>query len=136
MVFHVSCLVFSLKMFIFACGKNALSFIILSNLLVHRFTFKQCNWGNRSFYKKDEIFLWSYVFYTTQVPILIFSPLPQCSNSKATAMINYIYIASPIAHILPESLSLARMCQHESDSKVCAHLTSQLAAIVLRHPPF
>lgn len=76
MVFHGSCLVFSLKMFIFACGKNALSFIILNNLLVHRLTFKQCNWGNRSFYKKGCDFLMELcILYNTGANFDPFFPL-------------------------------------------------------------
>lgn len=75
MVFHLSCLVFSLKMFIFACGKNALSFIILSNLLVPRFTFKQCNWGNRSFYKKMRFSYELRILYNTGANFDPFPPL-------------------------------------------------------------
>lgn len=125
MVFHDSCLVFSLKMFIFACGKNALSFIILNNLLVHRLTFKQCNWGNRSFYKKGCDFLMELcILYNTGANFDPFFPLMFQFQSNCYDTL-YLYRLSNSSYSSRIEVSLARICQPESDCKVCAHLTSQ-----------
>lgn len=134
MVFHVSCLMFSLKMFIFACGKNALSFIILDNLLVHRFTFKQCNWGNRSFYQKRWDFLMELcILYNTGANFDP-SPLPLMFKFQSNCYDKlYLYRLSNSSYS-SRIVSLARICQPESDYKICAHLTSPCGCCRVRGP--